>query len=430
MRPVVAASLLLGAAPLLQGCCLGAVSRFDGEGPIKRIEERKPLDEAVSGEGGALLRERGTRQFVALTPSGVARVEVGTSLDLAGAQIEKGVLYRLTKEGVVRAPLDDPAGGETIAHVPSARAVGVAGDTLVVACQGGVVLVRGASSRTIWQGEALAVTVDLRRKAAWIVGREPLAVVDVVGLEDDELLLRIPLPDALASPNVRVTLSGSNVAIWAHDRPLEEALLVAPERRAIWGLVEPEAGSSRDALAAATGRFVEGSPPLLVAPSGPAAKTPSFGRVAPGKDGRFLVASVSQNHSRGQLAWISAAATNEFKPTRASPAAPEKWTGVIAGVAWSEDEVVVAADAEHNLHVKPDGACELETPFDLGRSVRHGVNDVLNAPVAVVEIGLSLAGGVFFGSLAVPFSPLVFFLEPKAGLLCLVAPVWLPFVRF
>lgn len=433
MRSLLAASVLLGVVPLLQGCCcIGAVSRFDGEWPLPPTDLDRPhWDEAASGEGAVLLRKRGSAtSLVVLTATRRRSIELERPLDLAGAQIEKNFVYRIGPEGVVRAPLFDPAKGETIARIESARSVAVAGDTLLVARPGAVLLVRGASSRAIWQGEALAIAVDLPRKAAWIVAREPLPVVDLVALEDGEVLCRVPLPEGLDGPNVRCTLSGGSAVVWAHDRPLEVALLLAPDVGGAWHLSETWAHPSSDAVASSFAR--DSTPPLLVPErSGPVAPERStFGRVAPASGGRFIVASMNGDGGKATIASIGSAAWATSPPSRRTISTPEKWPGVVAGLVWSRDEVVIASDPERLLRVKASLEPALDTPVDVGGGFRHGFNYLFNVPVVATELAASVAGGVTLGCLVAPFAPLVMIVDPKVGILTLLAPVWFPFVKY
>src|SRR5437764_1246646 len=77
---------------------------------------------------------------------------------------------------------------------------------------------------------ARAGVLDAARDALWVVGREPLAAIECVRLSDGEAICRVPLPIELESRDVRIVLSGKNVAVYAPDRHIAAALLLVPER--------------------------------------------------------------------------------------------------------------------------------------------------------------------------------------------------------
>ncbi len=252
-------------------------------------------------------------------------------------------------------------------------------------------------------------------------------MIDLVDLETGALRCRVPLPDELASPGLRIVLSGSSAVIYAHDRPLEDAILVSPELGA-WPLAETWTPQPPRET-----RMGDETPRLLVpAPlprsaGGPGSVT--FGRVAALSGGRFVVASLNSGRQGVAIGVVGSAVSAETAPPYQTLHVPEGWPGFVSSVTTIGDEVIVAASDEHFLHVKPNREIETEEPLALGKHLRHGVNYVLNVPITACEIAVSFGFGVPAGCLVVPFSPLLFLVDPSAGVLGFLAPFWLPFVR-
>ena len=252
-------------------------------------------------------------------------------------------------------------------------------------------------------------------------------MIDCVSLETGRVLFRVPLPIELDSPNLRIVPSGASVVVYAHDRPIESALLVVPSLgRAIPLAAAWKADDRR-------GTFEPSCEPPLMAPPGVAAGARlslggdpgrRFGRVAPFPGGRFLLVSAD---SHVEVAVIGSLVSPDASPGRAPVLTPPDWPRLVQGVAWDETGVTLVARGRP-LRVTPDGCA------DSGEGalthVRRGANLAVNGVVATGEVALSLAMGEVRGCLIAPFGALALLFFPgETPFLMTVAPLWSPFVK-
>jgi hypothetical protein len=448
---LVGLALAVVSSAWASGCCVGKVSRWDGNWPIDPAVTRDDvhLAEAGGGADGVICSYRSGgagATYMLATSDGVRKLTFVGSLE--GAVVQGDRVYRIEHGAVVRRAIEDStlSPPTTIFKGPGARALSVlAGakpddETLVVAAEGSVLLVRQGVAREVWQGDALAVALaDAER--VWVAGRS-LAVIDLVRLADGHVLTRVPLPLELETPSLRIVPSGGSAVVYAHDRPLESALLVTPALgiatplRATW--------SWNDKLVP---RFEPEADPPLIVPAGTFVGArlalggdPGhvFGRVAPFPGSRFLVVADSEQARELTIAVIGSTVAPDVSPGRSTILTPEGWDRTVEGVGWDAKGVVLAS-GNTVLHVPAGGAeCRLDDPHSAGDVVRRGTNHFFNAIVATVELGVSIPAGVALGSLVAPFGPPIMFLGPLIGgpQMILVggaatlAPVWFPFFRF
>lgn len=426
--------LLAGLVLVTAGCQAGSIKALDGEWPIPVVRiAPPPWHPRGGGAGGALVRT-GPGEYRLITPSGERTLRCQS--DLADVRVAGPWLYRIDRGAVLRHPLDGDldAPGEVLARIEGAREVDVApgagGDALLVVGEGAVYVVdpRGAT-RALWEGDALTVAADPRRAAAWVVGRAPLPVIDLVDLATGEVRLRVPLPLELESPSLSVVVGPRAAVVHAHDRPIASALLVAPDL----GLALP----LRPRADVAAGAFEPGATPPLCTPPGEVAEDgrlslggdpgDTFGRVAPLPDGSFLLAEAS----------FGGVQLGRLRPPGAADAsalqldtwfAPEGWSRRIEALAWSADAVVLASSVDRLRAAA--GSANLDCtrrPGTLREGLIRATNYALATGVALVELPTAIAINTLLSVPLVPLGPGMLLLgEPTLALGMTTAPLWLP----
>ncbi|MCO5172190.1 MAG: hypothetical protein M9894_38325 [Planctomycetes bacterium] len=422
--------LLAGLVLATAGCRAGSIQALDGEWPIPVVRATSmPWRPCGGGPGGALVRT-GPGEYRLVTPTGERRLRCRD--DLAGARAAGPWLYRVHQGAVVRHPLDGDldAPGEVLARIEGAREVDAAAgpDQALVVGDGAVYLVTpGVPARALWEGDALTAALDPARGAAWIAGRAPLPVIDVVDLATGEVRLRVPLPLELESASL-VVVPGPRAAVaYAHDRPIGSALLVAPER----GLALP----LRPRGAVHAGAFEPDAAPPLCTPPGEVdedgrlslGEDPglTFGRVAPLPDGSFVVVEASA--AGVQLGRLAPPTGPTAELRLETWTAPPGWARRIEAVAWSAEAVVLGSSLDRLVASTSTDLVHTRRPRGAREGLVRAANYALATGVALVEVPTAVAVNTLLSVPLVPFSPAVLLLgEPKVALGMLTAPIWLP----
>lgn len=455
----VAGLALAAASSLLSvGCRVGSLQALDGEWPIGPAAQAAPTPwtECGGGPGRALVRA-GHGTYRLITPTDSRRLRCRANL--TDARVVGDVLYRLRGRAVTSQALDDlddAGAARTLTHVegardldatPGADAADPGDDLLVVVGDGAVYsLTPRAAARALWEGDALAVAIDARRRAVWIAARAPLAVIDLVDLASGEVRLRVPLPIELESASLTLVVGPQAVVAYAHDRPISSALLVAPERGLALPLrARPPEADAPTGLAAAGEAGLparlrpglhepEASPPLCSPPGvlvdghrlslggDPGA---TFGRVAPLPDGRFLVVEVGSDGVR--LASLHVAAGDDRAVLRLDPLTPPgAWSGRVEAAAWDAEGAVLIS-SQDLLRVTRAGLVLEPGRRTLRGGLRRATNYALASTIALVEATTALTINTLICAPLLPLSPLPLFMgEPAASLFMLSAPLWLP----
>jgi hypothetical protein len=285
-------------------------------------------------------------------------------------------------------------------------------------------------TRVLWEGDAVAVALD--GDQAWIAARAPLAVIDRVALASGEVTLRVPLPLELDGPSLQLVVGQPipsprqhAVVAYAHDRPLDAALVIAPAAGVALPL-HPHAGASPGVA------DLDATPALLVPPGktedgrlrlgdDPGA---TFGRIAACPGGAFL--AIERRGGDLELRRFGAPVTGSREVGFAAVHLPEGWSTAVQAVGWDADGVVLASSRDV-LRLRRGGATELDGGATAGDHLRHGLNYVLAGTTCLVETTTAITINTVLVTPVVPLAPMALALGSPLGCgAMLTAPLWAP----
>lgn len=392
----------------MAGCHVGMISRFDGDGILEVRQERSTWVHKSKGENGAIVENiLKANEFALLTPSKHVRFQFEESL-LSAISTPNGFIRntgtQLFEHKIGRT---GPYEGQLIAQGQEIRELDYQGSTLAFRSSTGVFIKQPDKPlRQFHKGPSLALSLDVPSKGFWIIKNNPCAVLDYHDLESAAIRFRIPLPHELESVNVQIVRGPGLIAVYATDRPIDNALFVDPQQKKIISLndilnkINPQSS------------LTQSQPPLLTPHSQSLKERISVPvkSMSPGVIGSL--------HGSGFLIFRDRPFPTEFSFElidknfqRSQLKAPSKWPASFEAFSWSKRGVAfINNDIRYIVH--PDKEFSSKKNIDYAIESKKKVNQFLNLFVAAGEFGLFLPGNLIFGGLITTASPLML---PFAG---------------
>ncbi|MBL4850338.1 MAG: hypothetical protein JKY65_32885 [Planctomycetes bacterium] len=271
-----------------------------------------------------------------------------------------------------------------------------------------------------------ALAWDPIRRLIWVTQSEPFAVIEALdpGTRDSRYL--VPLPLELEGGDLEILFSGGNVAIYAHDRPLQAGLLVQPRSGHVWQLCggserPPSAHGEGPRVLSPPGRLIQGR--ISRALSG----EPTFGRLAPWGSDRFLVLDDQETGFGPSIGVLAASTESDTPPTLRNLEVPEDWPRAIQGLGWDEEGVTLVANNQI-LRVTSKDFRDRKIHAHPGLLARRFLNILFWVPLTALETAGAFAVNSLVASVAVPLSPIALAVgQPEVFGVMITSPIWLPF---
>lgn len=427
---------LLMAALLLSGCHIGVVSDYNiNDWPVREFSGSKPKVEQIGGgEHAALIKTKRGVSDITQILSGDQIQDLVSKHSLEDSLVRPGFLYRRDGSEIWRQALNDQSlgDGQKLASIDELRDFDIHQQRALYSNPYMVFVQRldAAQSleqpRALWFGHSLAIHLDRHRDCVWVASDEPIPVIDCLDRESGEVLLRCPLPLDLESANLKFVQAGPRVAIYAHDRAIESALIIDPDKPSATSMQQVRNPGSRSKT-----RRQMHTDPKVVWPHGQQVgeriliqkQSPTRGRLIGRKNGQFVVIDNRATDSGPSLSVVTV--MNTEIPLKS----PKHWPRSVHAVAVSDNDVVFLSS---NKCMTLRGLrLESAEPFSVGRVSREGVNVFVYSLLVTGEVAVGVPTNAALGCLLAPIG-LGYFCATghPEGLVGLLMPVTLPFLTF
>lgn len=387
----------------MAGCHVGMISRFDGDGLLEVKQERAAWIHKGKGENGTIVENSfKTNEFALLTPSKHVRFQFEESLVSAISTPSGFIRNTGTQLYEHKIGQTGPNKGQLVAQGQEIIELDYQASTLAFRSTAGIFLKQPDKPlKQFFKGPSLALSLDVPSKGFWIAKNDPCAVLDYHDLESAAIRFRIPLPHQLESAHLQIVRGQGLIAVYATDRPIDNALFIDPQQKKVICL--------NDILNKITPQstLTQSEPPLLIPHSQSfeerisiPAKSPSSGVIGALHNSGFLIFRDRPFATELSFELID----KHFQ--RSELKAPSKWPDTFEAFSWSKRGVAfISNDVRYIVH--PDKEFSTKKNIDYVIESKKKVNQFLNLFVAAGEFGLFLPGNLIFGVLVTSASPLM-----------------------
>ncbi|MDF1667133.1 MAG: hypothetical protein P1V97_35645 [Planctomycetota bacterium] len=416
--------LLLLLIFLSTGCQVGDIAKFDGTGPIA-VESRPVGWKAYGGgEHGALVKSSSETDRYAQVSFSKQR-NFKFDKPLGGALSTSDGLIRHDGAAVYHHKINrlGISEGRLLTKSKNIQEIDYQESTLALRTPKGVFIKKPKGKLDhFYKGPSLALSLDMPRNALWIIKKVPGAVLEYWDLEKRELKLRIPLPAGLKSSRLKIARSKSLIAVYAHDRPLSNALFINGTKHEVISFSDITDGK------APTRSITRKDPPFLILNSQKGGKrirspkkTPSFGRIIGFNSGEFAVL-----HSRPRQQEFKVTIVDRQFKARVQQI-PQSWPRHFDAIAW-DDNGIVFIDNQTRYYIPATGKPYSKEIKASGEEAKRNTNRLFNVAIASAEAALYLPGNLAIGGYVTAFDLLNIGAPDNQGFLALtIVPLVIPY---
>lgn len=395
--------------------CLGKFSKFDGTGPIPLEQPHRGWREQGGGEHGAIVKQIGKeKSFAQMAFSNQRTFQFDKSL-VASLSTSDG-LIRCNGEQVFmhRFGFTGMSQGKLLAEAKDIKEIDFQQPILALRTPNGIYIKKPKKKlEHFYKGPSLALSLDIPRDSLWIIKNVPCAVLEYWDLSTNDIRLRIPLPIELESAHLCIVRAKDHIAVYAYDRPLDNALFIDVSKQRVTslsGIIEKLPPSQE---------LIPSSPPLLIPHSknlGERISMPGqrklLGRIVPFNEVEFMILTTSLQRSNSLSAFESPSprANSSFviidsKFQKRTLYPPLDWPRDFEAIGWDKQGIILL-NGQRRFFVSANGEMSSKKELNIGNETKKASNRFFNVFVAAGELGVFIPACVAVGGVIIVGLPI------------------------